>query len=63
MAIVDQLLPPPLNSPLSLAAVLGGCLIIAAFILLSWATYNEMNEEEQRKKMEDDEVSESEIDD
>ena len=31
--------------------------------MLSWATYKEMQEEEQRKKIENDDVSESEIDD
>lgn len=59
VAIVDQLLPPPLNSPLTPAAIVGGLLIIGAFILLSWATYKEMDEE-RRKKLEDDE---SDIDD
>jgi hypothetical protein len=39
VAIVDQLLPPPLNSPLTPAAIVGGVLIIGAFLLLSWATY------------------------
>ncbi|KAF2822211.1 hypothetical protein CC86DRAFT_301194 [Ophiobolus disseminans] len=45
VALVDQLLPPPLNSPLTPAAIVGGILIIGAFILLSWATYKEMDEE------------------
>lgn len=53
VALVDQVLPPPLNSPLSGAAVAGGCLIIAAFLLLAWFTYREMGEE-RRKKMEDE---------
>jgi len=44
VALVDQLLPPPLNSPLSRAAVGGGCLIIVAFLLLSWATFAEKGE-------------------
>ncbi|KAF2470223.1 uncharacterized protein BDR25DRAFT_227085 [Lindgomyces ingoldianus] len=52
VAIVDQLLPPPLNSPLTPAAIVGGLLIIGAFILLSWATYKEMDEE-RRKKLEE----------
>ena len=34
--------------PLSGAAVIGGLCIVAAFILLSWSTYKEM-EEERRK--------------
>lgn len=63
VAIVAQLLPPPLYSPLSFAAIVGGFLIIGAFLVLSWATYKEMQEEEQRKKMENEDVSESEIDD
>ncbi len=46
---MDQLLPPPLNSPLTPAAILGGLLIIGAFILLSWATYKEMDEERRQK--------------
>lgn len=59
VAIVDQLLPPPLNSPLTAAAMLGGLLIIGAFLLLSWATYREMDEE-RRHKLEE---SPSELDD
>jgi hypothetical protein len=59
VAIVDQLLPPPLNSPLTSAAILGGLLIIGAFLLLSWATYKEM-EEERRHRAEE---SPSELDD
>ncbi|KAF2014927.1 hypothetical protein BU24DRAFT_349228 [Aaosphaeria arxii CBS 175.79] len=59
VAIVDQLLPPPLNSPLTPAALVGGLLIIGAFLLLSWATYQEMDEE-RRKKLEE---SSSDIDD
>ncbi|KAL1297486.1 hypothetical protein AAFC00_005007 [Neodothiora populina] len=54
VAVVDQLLPPPLNSPLSGAAVAGGVLIIAAFLLLSWATYAEMSEERRKKADEAD---------
>ncbi|KAF2397769.1 hypothetical protein EJ06DRAFT_550770 [Trichodelitschia bisporula] len=62
VAIVDQLLPPPMNSPLSGTAIAGGLLITAAFMLLSWATYKEMSEE-QRKKLEEDDVAESDMDD
>ncbi|KAB8346030.1 hypothetical protein FH972_023082 [Carpinus fangiana] len=58
VAIVDQVLPKPLYSPLSLAAFIGGGLIIAAFLVLSWATYKEMDEE-RRKKMVD--VSDSDV--
>ncbi|KAF2725772.1 hypothetical protein K431DRAFT_280489 [Polychaeton citri CBS 116435] len=46
VAVTDQLLPPPMYSPLSFVAVVGGSLIIAAFLLLSWATYREMQEEQ-----------------
>lgn len=59
VAIVDQLLPPPLNSPLTPAALVGGLLIIGAFIVLSYATYREMDEERRRKL----EVDESDVDD
>lgn len=59
VAIVDQLLPPPLNSPLTPAAIVGGLLIIGAFMLLSYATYKEMDEE-RRHKLEE---SPSELDD
>lgn len=59
VAVVDQLLPPPLNSPLSAAAIAGGCLIIGAFLLLSWATYREMAEE--RRKKADEADAESDI--
>lgn len=61
IAIVDQLLPEPLYNPLSGPAVLGGCLIIAAFLLLSWATFKEMDEE-RRHKAAMHEVEESDID-
>ncbi|KAF1962363.1 hypothetical protein CC80DRAFT_399702 [Byssothecium circinans] len=59
VAIVDQLLPPPLNSPLTPAALVGGLLIIGAFVVLSYATYKEMDEE-RRHKLEE---AGSEIDD
>jgi len=59
VAIVDQLLPPPLNSPLTPAAIVGGLLIIGAFLLLCWASYKEMDEE-RRKTLEEDE---SDVDD
>ena len=62
VALVDQLLPPPLNSPLSGAAIGGGCLIIAAFLLLSWATYREMDEERRRREALR-EVEESDVED
>lgn len=59
VALVDQLLPPPLNAPLTSAAVLGGLLIIGAFLLLAYASYKEMDEE-RRMKLEE---SPSEMDD
>ncbi|GAB1315244.1 DUF6 domain-containing protein [Madurella fahalii] len=37
--------------PLSAAAVFGGILIIAAFGMLSWSTWREMNEEERKKQV------------
>ncbi|KAI9802710.1 MAG: hypothetical protein M1825_002732 [Sarcosagium campestre] len=45
VAIVDWLLT---GDPLAPAAIAGGLLIIAAFLLLSWSTYRE-SEEEKRK--------------
>jgi len=45
VAIVDWFLT---GVPLSTAAVIGGLCIIAAFCLLSWSTFREM-EEERRK--------------
>ncbi|KAL9101827.1 MAG: hypothetical protein Q9163_002952 [Psora crenata] len=43
------------------AAVLGGVLIVAAFLLLSWSTYREMNEERQ-KRLEQDPIESDEED-
>lgn len=53
VALCDQLLPPPLYHKLSGAAIGGGVLIIAAFLLLSWATYREMDEERKHKAAEE----------
>jgi drug/metabolite transporter (DMT)-like permease len=50
VAITDWLIT---GKPLSLAAITGGSLIIVAFVMLSWATYREMSEE-QMKRDEDD---------
>jgi len=61
VAVLDQILPPPLYSPLSGAAILGGLLIVFAFILLCWSTWKEMEEERKGKAMEDD--TESIVDD
>lgn len=67
VALVEQLLPPPLGTPLSAAALAGGCLIIAAFLMLSWATYREAGVEARRKEQEaedrvDDSGSELDVD-
>ncbi|MCJ1432730.1 hypothetical protein MMC27_002087 [Xylographa pallens] len=51
VAIVDWALPG--GTALSAAAIGGGLLIIAAFLLLSWSTYREMNEE-RRKRLDDE---------
>jgi drug/metabolite transporter (DMT)-like permease len=48
VAIVDWLWT---GIPLSPAAIVGGLLIIAAFLLLSWSTYREMSEERRRKQV------------
>jgi drug/metabolite transporter (DMT)-like permease len=39
------------GTPMSGAAVCGGFLIIAAFGMLSWSTWREMNEEERKKQV------------
>ncbi|KAF2858231.1 hypothetical protein K470DRAFT_260064 [Piedraia hortae CBS 480.64] len=56
VALCDALLPPPLHHRLTSAAILGGLLIMAAFMLLSWGTFREMAEEEKKEtiEMEDD---------
>jgi drug/metabolite transporter (DMT)-like permease len=38
---------------LSAAAMVGGCAIVVAFGMLSWATYREMGEEERRRECEE----------
>ncbi|KAL2158260.1 hypothetical protein VTH06DRAFT_4581 [Thermothelomyces fergusii] len=48
VAIVDWFVT---GTPLSGAAVLGGLLIVAAFVMLSLSTWREMNEEERRKQV------------
>lgn len=48
VAIVDWLWT---GIPLSAAAVVGGLLIIAAFLLLSWSTYREMSEERRKRQV------------
>ncbi|KZF19623.1 hypothetical protein L228DRAFT_270950 [Xylona heveae TC161] len=53
VAVVDWLIT---GQPLSAAAIIGGILIIAAFLMLSWSTYRELDEE-RRKKEQDDIIS------
>lgn len=60
VALCDQLLPPPLHTDLTGAAIAGGLLIIGAFLMLSWATYREMREE--KKKHAEEMIEESESD-
>lgn len=62
VAMIDQILPPPLYSPLTGNSIVGGVLIIVAFVVLSWATFKEMDEE-HRKKMEMADVAESDVGD
>ncbi|KAJ0426629.1 hypothetical protein BJY00DRAFT_272582 [Aspergillus carlsbadensis] len=47
------------GQPLSMASIIGGILIIAAFFLLSWSTYREMNEERKKNIEQDDVESDS----
>jgi hypothetical protein len=42
-----------------MASIIGGLLIIAAFFLLSWSTYREMNEERKKNIEQDDVESDS----
>ena len=46
VAIVDWAIT---GKALSLAAIIGGLLIIGAFLLLSWSTFREMNEERRKQ--------------
>ncbi|PGH14596.1 hypothetical protein AJ79_02931 [Helicocarpus griseus UAMH5409] len=50
VAIVDWKLT---NKPLTTSSITGGILIIVAFLLLSWSTYREMDEE-RRKRLADE---------
>ena len=58
VAITDWLIT---GKALSAAAIFGGTLIIVAFLMLSWATYREMDQE--RKKREEMEGVDSDSDD
>ncbi|KAI0018702.1 NADP-dependent oxidoreductase domain-containing protein [Xylariomycetidae sp. FL0641] len=46
VAVADWLLT---GEPLSFAAIVGGCMIIVAFLMLSWSTWREMTEEAAHK--------------
>ncbi|KAK5170184.1 uncharacterized protein LTR77_004769 [Saxophila tyrrhenica] len=48
VALCDEMLPPPLYNPITAAAMVGGLMIIFAFLLLSWSTYREMQEESEK---------------
>jgi drug/metabolite transporter (DMT)-like permease len=63
VAIVDWMWT---GEPLSAAAIMGGCLIIVAFGMLSWSTWREMAEDEKRKDVDisaDDDDSSDKDDD
>lgn len=56
VAIVDWMLT---GKPLSAAAIAGGVCIIAAFLLLSYSTYRELDEERKRRLMDEGPDSDS----
>lgn len=56
VAIVDWMLT---GKPLSAAAIIGGILIIVAFLLLSYSTYREMDEERKKRLLDEGPDSES----
>ncbi|KAI5307329.1 hypothetical protein KEM56_007263 [Ascosphaera pollenicola] len=51
VAIVDWLIH---HVPLGMASVVGGLLIVVAFLLLAWSTYRELDEE-RKKRLEEEE--------
>ncbi|KAL2006648.1 hypothetical protein VTN00DRAFT_9316 [Thermoascus crustaceus] len=51
VAIVDWFIT---GQPLSAASIIGGILITIAFLLLSWSTYREMDEEKKKRIAEDE---------
>lgn len=51
------------GQPLSLAAIIGGAMIIVAFVMLAVSTWREMTEEEKRREMDIDEEDVLEGDD
>jgi drug/metabolite transporter (DMT)-like permease len=62
VAIVDWMWT---GQPLTAAAVVGGCLISAAFAMLSWSTWREMTEEGRKREVDiaqDDDDSDKDID-
>ncbi len=57
VAITDWMIT---GKPLSVAAITGGSLIMVAFLMLSWATYREMNEEQKKREEEDAKILDDE---
>jgi drug/metabolite transporter (DMT)-like permease len=60
VAIVDWLLT---NEALSPGAIVGGLLIIGAFILLTWSTFKEMQDDKRKREVDIIESDESDKDD
>jgi drug/metabolite transporter (DMT)-like permease len=60
VAIVDWLWRGKTLTP---AAIFGGLLIVAAFLLLSWSTYKEMSDERRKRQIDLSESDESDKDD
>lgn len=56
VAIVDWMVT---GKPLSGAAIVGGVLIIVAFLLLSYSTYRELDEERKRRLVDEGPDSDS----
>jgi drug/metabolite transporter (DMT)-like permease len=56
VAVVDWALT---GIPLSAASITGGFIIVAAFLLLSWSTYRELDEERRQKLLDEPPESES----
>lgn len=59
VAIVDWMLPG--GEALKPAAIIGGLLIIGAFLLLAWSTWSEMKEESNKREVDIDEDDESDM--
>jgi drug/metabolite transporter (DMT)-like permease len=60
VAIVDWLLT---NKALSSGAIIGGILIIGAFVLLTWSTFKEMQDDRRKREVDIVESDESDKDD